>query len=321
VTDTSTYVSAAQAPERQSHTDDLEQTVGADVRIWNFFGVTVPFVAMVAAIVLLWGRGCGWVSLSLMFVMYCVTGLGVTLGYHRLFTHRAFQTNRFVKIVLIIMGSMSAEGYLLTWVAQHRRHHQCSDREGDPHSPHLHDETVSGMLKGFWHAHIGWFLQSQDPELPRYVVDLWRDPLTRRMSNLFKLWVVLGLALPALVGGLITQTWNGALLGLIWGGFVRMFLIHHVTWSINSVCHIWGGRTYRTVDHSKNNFIFAILAFGEGWHNNHHAFPTSARHGLKWWQFDSSYLIIQAMQFLGLAWDVKLPTTEAMAAKRTTITA
>ncbi len=320
MTDTSSYVSVDQAPPQQSHADDLQETVGADVRIWNFFGVTVPFAAMITAIVLLWGHGCGWVALGLMLFMYCVTGLGVTLGFHRLFTHRAFQTNRFIQIVLIIMGSMSAEGYMLTWVAQHRRHHQCSDREGDPHSPHLHDETVSGMLAGFWNAHIGWFLKPTDQELPRYVADLWRDPLIRRMSNLFKLWVILGLALPALAGGLLTQSWNGALLGLIWGGFVRMFLIHHVTWSINSVCHIWGGRTFRTVDHSKNNFIFAILAFGEGWHNNHHAFPTSARHGLKWWQFDSSYLIIQTLQFFGLAWDVKIPSTEAMAAKRQTIT-
>ena len=316
MTDTSSYVSLSQAPAEQSHHDELEEVVGADVRIWNVFGVTVPFVGLVVAIVLLWGHGCGWVALGLMLGMYCVTGLGITLGFHRLFTHRAFETNRFVKIVLIIMGSMSAEGTLLTWVAQHRRHHQYPDREGDPHSPHLHEQGVAGLLAGFWHAHIGWFLKPADPELPRYVVDLWRDPLIRRMSALFKLWVVLGLALPAAIGGLLTRSWNGALLGFIWGGFVRMFLIHHVTWSINSVCHLWGGRTYRTVDHSRNNAIFAILAFGEGWHNNHHAFPTSARHGLKWWQIDTSYLIIQGLKMVGMAWDVKLPSGEAMAAKR-----
>jgi stearoyl-CoA desaturase (delta-9 desaturase) len=204
----------------------------------------------------------------------------------------------------------------LTWVAQHRKHHSAPDAEGDPHSPHLNGPGLKGMLAGMWHSHIGWFLEPPDPELHKYVVDLWRDPLTRRVGGLFKLWVVLGLAIPAAIGGWASHSWNGAFLGMIWGGFVRMFLIHHVTWSINSVCHIWGGRTYNTDDHSRNNAIFAILAFGEGWHNNHHAFPTSARHGLKWWQFDSSYIIIRALEKMGLAWNVKLPSDTAMAVKR-----
>jgi stearoyl-CoA desaturase (delta-9 desaturase) len=303
-------------PTSARSTNGLEDLVSRDVRIWNFFGVTVPFAGLVLAIVLLWGKGCDWVSLTLMLVMYCVTGLGVTLGYHRLFTHRAFETNAFIKVVLIIMGSMAAEGYLLTWVAQHRRHHQSPDQEGDPHSPHLHGEGVRGLFAGFWHSHIGWFLQPPDQEIYQYVSDLWRDPLTRRMGGLFKLWVVLGLALPAAIGGLAEHSWHGALLGLIWGGFVRMFLIHHVTWSINSVCHLWGGRRFQTVDHSKNNAIFGILAFGEGWHNNHHAFPTSARHGLAWWQIDTSWLLLLVLQRLGLVWKLKLPTRSAMEIKR-----
>jgi len=324
VTDTSTTAPPAEAhaegpaearPERL-HDDDLEQLVSADVRIWNVFGVLVPFAGLVIAIVLLWGHGCNALQLSLMLVMYCVTGLGVTIGWHRLFTHRAFETNRFMQVLLIIAGSMSVEGTLLTWVAQHRRHHQSPDADGDPHSPHIHGSGLHGVLAGFWHSHIGWFFDPPDPDLYRYVTDLWRDPLIRRTGGLFKLWVVLGLLLPAVVAGLITHSWNGAFLGFIWGGLVRVFLIHHVTWSINSVCHIWGGRTFRTRDQSKNNAIFGILAFGEGWHNNHHAFPTSARHGLKWWQIDTSYLLIQFMQKLGLAWNVKLPTESAMALKR-----
>jgi stearoyl-CoA desaturase (delta-9 desaturase) len=305
----------SQAQDHKPH-DELERLVSADVRIWNLFGVSVPFLGLAAAIVLLWGHGCDWLSLTLMLVMYTITGTGVTIGFHRLFTHRAFKTSRFVQVVLIIMGSMSVEGTLLTWVAQHRRHHQSPDQEGDPHSPHLHGEGLRGILSGFWHAHIGWFLAAPDPELYRYVSDLWGDPVIRRAGGLFKLWVVLGLALPAAIAGWITHSWHGALLGLIWGGFVRIFLIHHVTWSINSVCHLWGGRTYHTHDESRNNFVFAVLAFGEGWHNNHHAFPTSARHGLKWWQIDMSYIAIRTLEMLGLAWDVKRPSEMAMAMKR-----
>jgi len=316
VSNQTTYETALPSESEQSPPVGLEKLVNEDVRIWNFFGVTVPFLVLALAIVLLWGRGCGWVPLGLMLVMYCVTGLGVTLGYHRLFTHRAFETTPVMKVILIIMGSMSTEGTLLTWVAQHRRHHQSPDQEGDPHSPHVHEDGGKRLLGRFWHSHIGWFLKPADPDLYRYVADLWRDPLVRRTGGLFKLWVVLGLVLPAAIGGLITRTWTGAFLGMIWGGFVRMFLIHHVTWSINSVCHLWGGRTFRTPDHSRNNAIFGILAFGEGWHNNHHAFPNSARHGLKWWQIDTSYLIIRGMEKLGLAWNVKLPAKHSMVAKQ-----
>jgi stearoyl-CoA desaturase (Delta-9 desaturase) len=305
-----------ETPTGQSSPDALEQLVSADVRIWNLFGVVLPFLGLAIAIVLLWGHGCGWVPLGLMLGMYCLTGTGVTIGFHRLFTHRSFETNGIVKIVLIILGSMSVEGTLLTWVAQHRRHHQYPDREGDPHSPHLHGEGMTGLFAGFWHAHIGWFFEPADPDLHRYVADLWRDPLVRRTAGLFKVWVALGLILPALAGGLLMRSWSGAFLGFIWGGLVRIFLIHHVTWSINSVCHLWGRRTFRTADRSRNNVIFGVLAFGEGWHNNHHAFPNSPRHGLQWWQIDISYIVIRILEMLGLAWNLKLPAEAAMALKR-----
>jgi stearoyl-CoA desaturase (delta-9 desaturase) len=201
-------------------------------------------------------------------------------------------------------------------VAQHRKHHQNSDDEGDPHSPHSEGEGFFGMLRGLWHAHVGWVFQPDAPDLDRYVGDLKKDNVVRKVSNLFSLWVVLGLLIPTVLGGLISMSWTGALLGFIWGGLARVFLVHHVTWSINSVCHLWGSRDFESHDESRNNVIFGILGLGEGWHNNHHAFPTSARHGLKWWQFDFSYLFIRGMEMLGLATKVRVPARQQIEAKR-----
>jgi stearoyl-CoA desaturase (Delta-9 desaturase) len=239
--------------------------------------------------------------------MYALTALGITVGFHRLFSHRAYATNRVLQLFLAVLGSMAAEGPLLKWVALHRRHHQYSDQPEDPHSPHQHGQSLAGLLRGLWHAHVGWVFQADPPELPHYVKDLRQSRLLRMASALFPLWVAIGLLVPAALGGLLTGTWTGALFGLLWGGLVRIFLVHHVTWSVNSVCHLWGCRPFRTNDHSRNNFIFGVLAFGEGWHNNHHAFPTSARHGLRWWQIDMSYWVIRALALLGLAWKVSLP--------------
>jgi stearoyl-CoA desaturase (delta-9 desaturase) len=211
---------------------------------------------------------------------------------------------------------MAVEGPLLKWVAVHRRHHQHSDEHEDPHSPNMFGGGLLGVLKGFWHAHLGWIFKADPPQLSRYVPDLQKDGLLRVLSNLFPLWVLIGLMVPALLGGLITLSWTGALLGFIWGGLVRIFLVHHITWSINSVCHLWGSRPFRSHDESRNNFLFGVLGFGEGWHNNHHAFPTSARHGLAWWQFDLSYYVIRVMAWLRLAYNVRIPELAAMAAKR-----
>jgi stearoyl-CoA desaturase (delta-9 desaturase) len=211
---------------------------------------------------------------------------------------------------------MAVQGSVLKWVALHRRHHQHSDKQGDPHSPNTHGNGILAMLQGIWHAHVGWVLSGEAPHLMRYVADLRQSRLIRTISALFPLWVLAGLAIPTILGGLITLSWSGALLGFIWGGLVRIFLVHHVTWSVNSVCHIWGSRPYRTDDHSRNNVVVGILALGEGWHNNHHAFPTSARHGLRWWQFDASYWVIRALAALKLAWKVKLPPTALVLAKQ-----
>lgn len=285
-------------------------------RLVNLLAVVVPFIGLIAAISLLWGVGFGWVHLWLLVGGYVLTGLGVTVGYHRLFTHKSFRTNRAVTAVLGVLGSMALEGPILAWVATHRQHHQHSDRDDDPHSPHGHGEGLRGFLHGLLHAHFGWLLLGEKSDLDRYVPDLLSDPLVRTISRLFVLWVALGLAIPAGVAWAVTGEWTGALLGLLWGGLVRVFIVHHVTWSINSVCHLWGSRPFRTHDHSRNNLVFGVLGFGEGWHNNHHAFPASARHGLKWWQIDVSYMVIRGLVLLGLAKDVRLPRPEHVASKR-----
>jgi stearoyl-CoA desaturase (delta-9 desaturase) len=218
---------------------------------------------------------------------------------------------------------MAVEGPVLKWAAMHRFHHQHSDKPGDPHSPHTHHDHdddhglgVLGVIKGFWHAHMGWMFLPDPKDLHRYVPDLSSDRLLRAVSRLWLLWTVLGLLIPAAVGFALRGSWYDALLGFLWGGLARVFLVHHVTWSINSVCHLWGSRPYRSHDLSRNNLLFGIVGLGEGWHNNHHAFPTSARHGLRWWQIDVSYYVIRLLAFLDLAWDIKLPTPDRLAAKR-----
>jgi stearoyl-CoA desaturase (delta-9 desaturase) len=215
-----------------------------------------------------------------------------------------------------VFGSMALEGPIIKWCVTHRHHHQHSDHEDDAHSPYHHGEGFAGFIKGFWHSHVGWFFAPEIPDLARYAKDLQADPIIRFVSSTFVLWFALGLLLPAAAGALITRSWHGAALGMVWGGFVRIFIVHHMTWSINSVCHIWGSRPYRSHDQSRNNFLFGFISFGEGWHNNHHAFPTSARHGLQWWQIDVSWWIIRGLEKLGLAWKVRLPGEAQRAAKR-----
>jgi stearoyl-CoA desaturase (delta-9 desaturase) len=296
---------AAEAPEPLS----------LGTKLASLVAVVVPFAGLAAAAFFLWGWGFSWAPLWLLLGMYLATAVGITVGFHRLFSHRSFETTGVVRFVLAALGSMAVQGPLLKWVAMHRRHHQHSDGPGDPHSPHLHGGGLLGLLRGLWHAHLGWVFKPDPPGLDRYVKDLRQDSPVRVASSLFPLWVALGLLLPAALGGLLVGSWWGALLGLLWGGLARVFLVHHVTWSINSVCHLWGGRPYRSDDESRNNFLFGVLGLGEGWHNNHHAFPTSARHGLRWWQIDVSYWAIRALALLGLAWNVRLPQERALAAQ------
>ncbi len=285
------------------------------VQVVTLLAVIVPFLGLVAAVVLLWGWGFSWVELGLLLGMYVLTALGISVGFHRLFTHRSFETSRVVQLVLAVLGSMAVQGSILRWVAMHRCHHQHSDKHGDPHSPHHESRGILGLLSGFWHAHLGWFFEPDPPNLSGYVKDLCQNRPLRVASALFPLWVAIGLLIPAALGGLLMGSWLGVLLGFLWGGLARIFLVHHVTWSVNSVCHLWGHRPYRSHDHSRNNFLFGVLALGEGWHNNHHAFPTSARHGFRWWQIDVTYWVIRGLALVGLAWKVRLPATQTLAAQ------
>jgi stearoyl-CoA desaturase (Delta-9 desaturase) len=247
--------------------------------------VIVPLFATVLAMGLLWARAVHWLDIALLVSLYSLVALGVTVGYHRMLTHRGFRPHPIVKFVLLVLGSMALEGPALQWAATHIKHHAQADREGDPHSP----------VEGFFHAHMGWIFGADSADPHVYCRNLVNDPVIVLVSRTSMLWAVLSLVIPFVIGG-----WTG----LLWGGLVRIFLTHHVTWSVNSVCHTFGRREFETSDQSRNEWVVGLLAFGEGWHNNHHAFPRSAFHGLHWWQFDLSGYVIRALERLGLVHDV-----------------
>ena len=284
-------------------------------RLVALLTILIPVAALIGTIFHFWQRGVTWLDLGLFVGMYTISLMGITLGYHRLFTHKSFQCVTSIRWLLAISGAMAAQGPLLFWVACHRKHHRCSDDAGDPHSPHGHNGGWLGVLQGAWHSHVGWMLSHKPENYFRLTPDLLRDRSLMRINRLYFFWLTLGILLPAVVSGLITQTWWGALSGLLWGGLVRLFFVHHSTWSINSICHLFGSSPFKTEDQSRNNLVCAVLTFGEGWHNNHHAFPTSARHGLRWWQFDPTYYTIKAMKWVHLAWDIRLPEGEQVAAR------
>jgi len=298
-----------------SSSESMNSSTMLKLKLINLAAVSIPFIGFLVAIVLLWGVAFNWIYLAIFGVMYLFTSIGITIGYHRLFTHRSFKTSKPMVFILAALGSMAVQGPVLQWVADHRRHHQHSDEDGDPHSPHLHGAGLWASIRGMWHSHLGWLINPKVKGSMRYIGDLRKDKLVRRMSKLFPVWVLIGLLIPAVLGGLLTWSWMGVLLGFIWGGLVRIFLVHHVTWSINSVCHIWGQRPFDTHDHSRNNVIMGIFALGEGWHNNHHAFQSSARHGLRWWELDLSYTIILILSKIGLVYDVKVPSKDRITAK------
>ena len=277
-------------------------------RYTNLAAVVLPFLAFVAALVLLWNRAIGWTDLGVMAAMYLVTALGITIGYHRLLTHRAFQTFKPVEYTLAAGGSMAVQGPVIDWVADHRKHHAHTDEEGDPHSPHV---GQGSGLAGLWHAHVGWLFESNgQADRRRYAPDLVEDPGMRRISRNFPWLVGLSLMIPFAAGGLLTASLVGGLTAMLWGGFVRIFFVHHVTWSINSICHFHGARRFATDDESRNVWWLSLASLGEAWHHNHHAFPRSASHGLRWWELDPSGALIRGMRRLGLAWNVVLITPE-----------
>lgn len=274
-------------------------------RIGNLIGVTVPFAGVLVALVLSWNRLIGVHDITVMAAMYIASALGATLGFHRLLTHRSFETYRSVKYVLAVLGSLSVQGPVIRWVASHRKHHAHADREGDPHSPHEVGGGLANSLRGLWHAHVGWLLtDGHHADARRYARDLLEDRGMVAISRAFPLIVAAGLLVPAGLGYLFTGTLRGAITGLICGGLVRVFLFHHVAFSVNSICHFFGVRRFETKDRSTNVFWLALPSMGEAWHNNHHAFPRSAKHGLRWWEVDPCGLVITAMGRLGLAWNV-----------------
>ncbi len=281
--------------------------------------VIAPFIALVAAVPLLWGWGIGWTDLVLAIVFYLVSGTGITVGFHRYFTHGAFKANRALKIYLAIAGSLAIEGPVIRWVADHRRHHAFSDREGDPHSPWRYGESVFGLMKGFWFAHVGWLFDMEHTNQQKFAPDLLADPDLVKIDRKFPTILLFTLIAPPVLGGLITWSPIGALTAFFWASLVRLALLHHVTWSINSVCHLIGDRPYASRDKSANFWPLAVLSFGESWHNSHHADPTCARHGVDRFQIDSSARVIWMFEKFGWATNVRWPKRERfdkLAAKR-----
>jgi stearoyl-CoA desaturase (delta-9 desaturase) len=268
----------------------------------NVVAVIVPFLGFLVALLLLWNSLVGWSDVGILVGGYLASGLGVTVGYHRLLTHRSFATHSWVAYVFAILGSMAVQGPVIDWVADHRKHHAHADKEGDPHSPHV---GHGSGLRGLWHAHMGWLFESQgQAEKRRYAPELVEDAGMRAINRSFGLLVALSLVIPFALGGLLTASLTGALTGMLWGGPVRIFFGHHVTWSINSICHFYGRRRFATDDCSTNVLWLAPVSLGEAWHHNHHAFPRSASHGLRWWELDVSAWVIRAMRRAGLAWNV-----------------
>ncbi len=288
--------------------------------LWN--GVRLMVYAFLPGLTgaAMWTLWRGWFSpldLGLFVGFYLMSGLGITVGYHRYFTHQSFRTRRWIVWLLGVMGSMALQGPVIWWVSTHRMHHQHSDDPEDPHSPHAGRTHGSGAtLQGFVHAHIGWVFQSDPRGRSSQVRDLLADPICVHLDTWFPFWGLMGMIAPALIGGCLTRSWWGAVSGFLWGGIVRVFLVHHVTWSVNSVCHLWGSRDFESRDESRNNVLVGLIALGEGWHNNHHAFPYSARHGLQWWQFDLSWIVIRILAVLGWATHIRTVPADRLKALR-----
>ncbi|WP_211288954.1 acyl-CoA desaturase [Actinophytocola xinjiangensis] len=275
----------------------------------------VPLLALVAAVPVAWGWGLGWVDVGIALFFYTLTCLGVTVGFHRYFTHGAFKARRGLRITLAAVGSMAMQGPVIGWVADHRRHHAYADKEGDPHSPWLFGTSAAALAKGFWHAHMGWLFDRAQTNARRFAPDLLADKDIQRVNRLFPVLTVITLVAPAVLGGLITLSWWGALTAFFWASLVRVALLHHVTWSVNSICHMIGDRPFEARDKSANFWPLAIASMGESWHNSHHADPTCARHGVRRGQIDISARIIWVFEKLGWVHNVRWPKQERLASK------
>lgn len=294
-----------------------KQSPGIIVGLWAF--VIIPFIALIAAVPVAWGGWLSWTDVAIGFVSYLVSGIGVTVGFHRYLTHGSFKAKRWVRVSLTVAGCLAVEGAPTQWVADHRRHHAYSDAEGDPHSPWRYGPTFWGLTKGLFYAHMGWLFHREMSNRQRFAPDLVADRDIRRVDRMFPWLVVLSVVAPALAGGLITWSWHGAITAFFWAGLVRIALLHHVTWSINSICHVVGERPFETRDGDKatNFWPLAVISFGESWHNLHHADPTCARHGVLRGQVDPSARTIWILEKLGWVYDVRWPKPERISAKLT----
>jgi stearoyl-CoA desaturase (Delta-9 desaturase) len=295
----------------RSRTSRISQVV-------TLVAVVVPPLGLISAIGLLWGVGFHWVDAGLFLGLYVVCAFGTTIGFHRYFTHKGFEARAPVKALLAILGCMTMQGPVTQWVTDHRKHHALSDQPGDPHSPHVgHGEGAWGALRGFVHAHVGWMFSNLGMEQGReYGRDLYEDRLVRAIDRMYLLWVVLTLGIPFAIAYAVGGTWEAGVEGLVWGGLIRIAAYQHATFSVNSICHMFGRQDYRSRDEARNNWVVAVLVFGEGWHNNHHAFPVSARHGLTRRQIDLSWLVIRTLERLRLVWNVKVPDAAQLERRR-----
>jgi stearoyl-CoA desaturase (delta-9 desaturase) len=269
--------------------------------------VWIPMVGFAVAVWLVWGRGIGVLELALLTCMYFVSVIGIEVGYHRHFSHAAFSAPKAVRLALGIAGSMAVQGPVIFWAAIHRRHHKFSDQPGDPHSPHMYGEGVGAIVRGLLHAHVGWLFRPEHTDWRVYVPDLLRDRTVFSINRWYPCWILIGFGIPTLVGAAIHRSWTGAAQGFLWGGLVRIFLVHHGTWSVNSICHWIGSRSFPTRDRSTNSFWLALISMGGSWHHNHHAFPNSATNSLRWWEVDMSWWFIYCLYAVGLASNLRRP--------------
>ena len=309
---------AAADPNAGLPANALGKEKGVTEQLVLYVFVVVPFLALAAVVPAVWGWGLSWLDVGLAVGFYFLTLLGVTVGYHRYFTHGSFKAVRPLRLALAAVGGMAIQGPVVQWVADHRRHHAFSDRQGDPHSPWRYGDDTGALVKGMFHAHLGWLFDRRQTNAERYAPDLLKDRGLVATSRLFAFWAFLSFALPPVIGGLVTQSWAGAWSAFFWAGLVRVALLHHVTWSINSVCHVVGNRPFVSPgrDRATNFWPLATLSGGESWHNLHHADPTCARHGVLPGQIDMSARVIWAFEKLGWARDVKWPDHARLAAKR-----
>lgn len=280
-----------------------------------FLTIVVPAVGAVAAVYWAFSRGVSAASLVVFAVLYLLTTTGLTVGFHRLFTHKAFKPCRPIKAVLAVLGMMAAQGPVLFWVASHRRHHAFSDTKDDCHSPCMSGASLGGRIRGLWHAHFGWMLKGEITNVPMFAKDLLQDQIVTTLNRYYTLWVLMGLAIPTAIGAITPGGWEGAMEGLLWGGLFRIFFVHQITWGLNSLNHVFGVRRYASDDNSRNIGWLALITMGEGWHNNHHAYPSSAKFGHKWWELDLGFAVIRSLQVLGLCTDVQYPNAAALSRK------